>query len=42
MKQPLFSTPPESICILRLSALGDVCHVLPVVRTLQDAWPTMS
>ncbi len=40
MKQPLFTTPPSSICILRLSALGDVCHVLPVVRTLQDAWPS--
>jgi heptosyltransferase I len=25
--------------VLRLSALGDVCHVLPVVRTLQDTWP---
>ena len=37
--QPLFTSPPESVCILRLSALGDVCHVLPVVRTLQDAWP---
>jgi heptosyltransferase I len=37
---PDFSgTPPRSVCILRLSALGDVCHVLPVVRTLQDAWP---
>ena len=31
--------PPQNLCILRLSALGDVCHVLPVVRTLQDAWP---
>jgi heptosyltransferase I len=40
MKQPLFATPPSSICILRLSALGDVCHVLPVVRTLQDSWPS--
>jgi heptosyltransferase I len=40
MKQPLFATPPSSLCILRLSALGDVCHVLPVVRTLQDAWPS--
>lgn len=39
MKSPLFTTAPASICILRLSALGDVCHVLPVVRTLQDAWP---
>ncbi len=37
--QPLFRSPPESLCVLRLSALGDVCHVLPVVRTLQDAWP---
>ncbi len=36
---PLFSSPPESICLLRLSALGDVCHALPVARTLQDAWP---
>ncbi len=32
-------TPPRELCVLRLSALGDVCHVLPVVRTLQDAWP---
>jgi heptosyltransferase I len=36
---PLFSTPPRSVCILRLSAIGDVCHVLAVVRTLQQAWP---
>src|SRR5690606_40109616 len=21
-------------------ALGDVCHVVPVLRTLQQAWPT--
>ncbi|MBM4221211.1 MAG: glycosyl transferase, partial [Gammaproteobacteria bacterium] len=30
---------PESICILRLSAIGDCCHTLPVVRTLQAHWP---
>lgn len=30
---------PESICVLRLSALGDVCHTVPVVRSLQDAFP---
>ncbi len=30
---------PQSVCILRLSALGDVCHVVPVVRTLQQVWP---
>ena len=35
----LFPSPPASVCILRLSAIGDVCHVLPVVRTLQRAWP---
>lgn len=30
---------PLSICLLRLSALGDVTHVVPLVRTLQAAWP---
>lgn len=30
---------PRSVCILRLSAIGDVCHTLAVVRTLQQAWP---
>jgi len=31
--------PPRSVCILRLSAIGDACHVVPIVRTLQQAWP---
>ena len=31
--------PPRSVCILRLSALGDACHVVPIVRTLQRVWP---
>jgi heptosyltransferase I len=31
--------PPRSVCILRLSAIGDTCHVVPVLRTLQQAWP---
>ncbi|KGM57120.1 ADP-heptose--LPS heptosyltransferase [Lysobacter arseniciresistens ZS79] len=30
---------PASICLLRLSALGDVTHVVPLVRTLRAAWP---
>lgn len=30
---------PESLCLLRLSALGDVSHAVPVVRTLQAVWP---
>jgi len=33
------STIPLSLCLLRLSALGDVTHVLPLVSTLQKAWP---
>jgi len=33
---------PRSICLLRLSALGDVTHVVPLVRTLQRAWPEVS
>jgi heptosyltransferase I len=31
--------PPDSLCILRLSALGDVSHVVPLVRTVQRHWP---
>jgi heptosyltransferase I len=33
---------PRSICLLRLSALGDVTHVLPVVRALRMAWPDVA
>ncbi|PJG58759.1 glycosyltransferase family 9 protein [Aeromonas cavernicola] len=36
---PLFQTPPSSICILRLSAIGDCCHALALVRVIQRAWP---
>jgi heptosyltransferase I len=38
VKLPL-DGPPLTVCILRLSALGDACHVVPVVRALQRAWP---
>jgi heptosyltransferase I len=34
-----FHTPPKSLCLLRLSAIGDVSHVLPTLRVLQKAWP---
>lgn len=37
MPQPIPA--PRSICLLRLSALGDVTHVVPLVRTLRQAWP---
>ena len=30
---------PETVCIFRLSALGDATHTLPVVRAIQDLWP---
>lgn len=35
------STPaaPRSICLLRLSALGDATHIVPLIRTLRRAWP---
>jgi heptosyltransferase I len=37
-----FSTvnPPQSICLLRTSAIGDVTHVVPMIRTLHAAWPS--
>ncbi len=34
----LADRPPRSLCILRLSSLGDTCHAVPIVRTLQKAW----
>jgi heptosyltransferase I len=30
---------PRSICLLRLSALGDATHVVPMLRTIRRAWP---
>jgi heptosyltransferase I len=36
---PPTSAQPESLCVIRLSAIGDCCHTLPVVRTLQAAFP---
>ncbi|WP_426703191.1 glycosyltransferase family 9 protein [Rhodanobacter sp. Col0626] len=35
-------TAAASICLLRTSAIGDVTHVVPLVRTLQRAWPQTS
>lgn len=32
-------TAPRSVCLLRLSALGDATHVVPLLRTLRRAWP---
>jgi heptosyltransferase I len=33
------ASPPRSVCLLRLSAIGDTCHAVPILRTLQRAWP---
>jgi heptosyltransferase I len=38
MSLPLLKA-PSSLCLLRLSAIGDVTHILPIVRTLQHYWP---
>ncbi|TEW56620.1 lipopolysaccharide heptosyltransferase family protein [Psychromonas sp. RZ22] len=37
---PLFTTAPKSICILRLSAIGDVCHAVAVIQAIQKQWPS--
>lgn len=36
---PLVSSPPAELCLIRLSAIGDTCHTVPVVRAIQRAWP---
>lgn len=30
---------PAKICIIRLSAIGDVCNCIPALRALQKEWP---
>jgi len=35
----ILTTQPEKICVVRLSAIGDTCHALAVVRRIQDNWP---
>ncbi|MUK26549.1 glycosyltransferase family 9 protein [Aliivibrio fischeri] len=37
---PLFTSAPNSLCILRLSAIGDVCHAIAAVQAIQKEWPT--
>ncbi|OUU80088.1 MAG: hypothetical protein CBC38_01445 [Gammaproteobacteria bacterium TMED78] len=34
-----FNKPPSSICLIRLSAIGDVCHIVPVILSIRKAWP---
>ncbi|TCJ98514.1 heptosyltransferase I [Volucribacter psittacicida] len=35
----LFQQAPQALCILRLSAIGDVCQALAVVQQIQQYWP---
>ncbi len=32
-------TQPNNLCILRLSAIGDVCHAVAMVQQIQQQWP---
>jgi len=34
-----FNPPPQRVCLLRLSAIGDTCHAAAALRALQAAWP---
>ncbi|WP_117235660.1 glycosyltransferase family 9 protein [Vibrio maerlii] len=36
----LFTQAPQSLCILRLSAIGDVCNTVAAVQAIQKQWPT--
>lgn len=36
---PLFYSPPKSLCFLRLSAIGDVCHAVAAIQAVQRHWP---
>ena len=39
MSHLFVNSAPEDICVIRLSAIGDACHALAVIRTLQHNWP---
>ena len=34
-----FKPPPQRVCLLRLSAIGDTCHAAATLRAFQAAWP---
>jgi heptosyltransferase I len=41
LSDSILQAPPAKICVIRLSAIGDTCHALAVVRRLQDNWPNV-
>lgn len=36
---PGLSEPPRSVALVRLSAIGDTIHAIPIVASLKRAWP---
>jgi heptosyltransferase I len=34
-----YSRSPAALCLVRLSAIGDVCHIVPVVASIRRRWP---
>ena len=36
---PLFSVPPKTLCLIRLSAIGDCVHAVAMVQAIQRQWP---
>ena len=39
MPELALQSKPQNICVVRLSAIGDTCHALAVIRRIQDNWP---
>ncbi|MGL5336256.1 MAG: glycosyltransferase family 9 protein, partial [Enterovibrio sp.] len=37
---PLFTQAPAAICVLRLSAIGDVCNAIAAVQAIEKHWPS--
>ncbi len=37
----LLNSEPKKLCILRLSAIGDVCHAVSMVQSIQRQWPNV-
>ena len=41
MNRPVFNAnnPPATLCLVRLSAIGDVTHIFPIINTIRSYWP---
>ncbi|MGR6980658.1 glycosyltransferase family 9 protein [Testudinibacter sp. P27/CKL/0425] len=39
LKTALFTTAPKKLCVLRLSAIGDVCNAIAMVQQIQRHYP---